>query len=203
MKAILSSFASLCLLFTVACGPTVDTYRPTQADLSNYQSFAFLPNANISMPDNSKMSSDEVSQMVVQTINNSMRQQGYQLDRENPDLLILASVKTSIETDVDYDPIYANYPYTNLTATTIYPAYDPYYYPQYTGYTDFVGYDTDINRYKEGSLVIDVVDRSTRQVVWKGISSKPIYSGSTSEAIADLVMEIFEEYPATDATASL
>ena len=210
MKTYLTSLLAVGLIGLTACGPTVNTYKTADADLGKYQSFAFLPNADIRMPADNSLKSDEVNQFVVSTLNDNMRQQGYTLDRDNPDLLVLLSVSSEERTDVTQDPIYANaplyatYPYTGTYAgyTTISPFYNNYYYNGYTTYNQIVGYDTDVTRYKEGTLVVDVVDRATKETLWKGVSSTSIYGGRNTEALRTMINEIFEDFPKTDKVAS-
>lgn len=175
------------------CGPRVATMKTTNKDLSNYDSFAYLPNSGIHMP--SKSFDDEsVNQAVIETINRNLTQAGYELDRQNPDLVVLVSTKTNTEVETTADPVYARYPYSP-GMTTVSPFYDPYYYSGYTGFNNFVGYDVDTYRYKEGTVIINLVDTQTKETVWKGVASESIYSQATIQEIQDLVNAIFEEYP--------
>ncbi len=181
-------------LFAVSCAPQVTTAQPTEADLSAYQSFAYLPNADIEMQ-NADMDQDQVNQRIIQTVNNQMEQQGYSLDRDNPDLLVLISVKKNQETEVETDPVYATYPYGTYGVNTVSPYYNNYYYNDFYNYGSVVGYDTDTYNYTEGTLIISLVDRESRNTVWKGMTSEAIYSGSTTDEIVQLVDDIFDEYP--------
>lgn len=188
---------NLIVLFLVGsilfgCGPRVTTMKTTNKDLSVYDSFAYLPNTDIEMP--SKSFNDDVNEAVIETINSNLRQAGYELDRQNPDLLVLVSTETDTEIGATTDPIYATYPYAT-GVTTISPYYEPYYYPGYMDYTSFVGYDVDTYSYQEGTVVINLVDRETRETVWKGVASESIYDQSTIQEIQELVNAIFEEYP--------
>ncbi len=67
-------------------------------------------------------------------------------------------------------------------------------------YGNVVGYDVDTYTYKEGTLVVDVVDRAKREVVWKGVSQTPV-TNSRSNAVQLMVDAISEEFP-TKAGAS-
>lgn len=177
----------------LGCGPRVATTKTTNKDLSNYDSFAYLPNSEIRMP--SKSFDDEsVNQAVIETINTNLRQAGYELDRQNPDLVVLVSTKTDVEVETTADPVYARYPYSP-GMTTVNPFYDPYYYSGYNSFTNFVGYDVDTYRYEEGTVIINLVDTQTKETVWKGVASESIYDQATIMEIQDLVNAIFEEYP--------
>ncbi len=212
MKTYLTSFLAVCLFALAACSPSVSTNKTANVDLGKYSTFAFLPNADIRMPAamEEKLSSDDVNGAIVSSLNESMRSKGYTLDRSNPDLLILLSTSTEKRTDVDKDPIYANttpyatYPYTGTYAgyNTISPYYNDYYYNGYLGYNNVIGYDTDVTRYKEGTLVVDIVDRKTKKMIWKGVSSTSIYDGTSTDAIQSMVNAILAEYPMQNEMAS-
>ncbi len=183
----------LLLFFLSSCSPRVTTSRPTQADLSRYSSFAYLPNADVQMA--RETDNEKVNAGVVSEINRKMKQQGYTLDRDNPDLLVLASVRTETEVRTDTDPVYAAYPYANSGVRTVSPYYGNYYYNGYYDYNNFVGYDTDYYKIKEGVLVISLIDRETGQTVWRGMTSDALNNQSTSAKAMDLVSNIFKEYP--------
>lgn len=187
---------SFLLLMGCGSGSNVETAKTTDGDLSNYDSFAFLPNSNPEGVDES-YDDDEVNTAVIETINMRMREAGYELDRDDPDLLVLVSTKTNVETGTQSRPVYAGYPYSS-GATTVRPYYNSYYFRGFNNYNRVVGYDTDTYQYKEGTLVINLVDRETRETVWKGVASDNIYNQGTTAATRALVNDIFEEYPLTD-----
>lgn len=191
----LLAVCTLISLIAFSCGPRVQTMKPNNVDLSNYQTFAYLPNSNVNLP-NKRYNDETVNTTIIDAINMNMKNVGYTLDRDNPDLLVLVSTKTNLERDTSTQPVYARYPYT-AGVTTVSPFYSPYYYRGYNNFagTAVVGYDTDTYTYQEGTLVINLVDRQTKQTVWKGVSSKNIYNETTNEAIIGLVDQIFSEFP--------
>ena len=180
----------------LSCGPRVSTSKTANVDLDRYDSFAYLPNSNVNA-EGLRMDSEEVSRAVIEAVNTNLRQEGYDLDRQNPDLLVLISTDTDTEVTTTTDPVYATYPYTT-GVTTVNPLYNNYYYGGYAGYTNIVGYDTDTYTYEEGTVVINLVDRETRNTVWKGVASETLGAQTTTQGIRDLVNDIFEEYPLSD-----
>ena len=186
---LLSFFMLLAVL--VSCGSRVRTTRPTDVDLNKYRTFAYLPNAN---PDvEGKAYNDaNINKAIIETINANMEQAGYTLDRNNPDLLVLVSTKTYMQTNVSTDPVYATYPYT-VGVNSVYPYYNFYYYTDFAGYNGIIGYDTDTYNYKEGILIINLVDKKTKRVVWKGIAAAPVYSETSMMAIQEMVNDNFKK----------
>ncbi len=54
----------------------------------------------------------------------------------------------------------------------------------------------DVNRYKEGTLIIDVIDAREKQLIWRGWGSGVIGDpGNVGEKIEKAVTKILEEYP--------
>lgn len=191
-------FYSLLLIAVVitSCGPAVTTTKSNNADLSSYSSFAYLPNADVNMPDRKK--NDQVNSLIIESVNANMMKAGYQLDRENPDLLVLISTKVDKEIETDTDPVYATYGYYDRVNLRVSPYYNDFYYNNYVNYPRVVGYDTDTYTYKDGTLIIQLVDRKKNKTVWKGVSGTSVYDGTTTNAMTNLVNEIFEEYPLID-----
>lgn len=190
---------STCLLFLalvfIACGGSnVQTVKTTDKDLSNYETFAYLPNSNVEVS-GMDYNNEDINAFIIESINNNMQQQGYKLDRDNPDLLVLVSTSTDEEMARTTDPVYARYPYT-AGVNRVQPFYSPYYYRGYNTFSSVVGYDTDTYQYTEGTLVINLVDRETKEVVWKGIASDNIYNQTNIQVIEEMVNEIFSNYPA-------
>lgn len=196
MKNVFSLFLllSFTLAFT-ACSPRVTTYKPGDTDLSKYTTFSFLPNADVDMPSFEDRDGEMVNERIVRMVNDEMRKQGYQLDRDNPELLVLIDVARDEETEVDRDVTYATYPYRTYGVNTVNPRYGNYYYNDYYNYNRVVNYDTDVYNYTDGTLRISLVDRATGNVVWRGITSEAIYDSNTTAEFVELVENVFEEYP--------
>lgn len=194
MKTLKTLVSLLLILVLASCGPRVQTVNPENKDLSNYETFAFLPNTNPEVPDNN-YNDEEVNSIIVEAVNDNMKRKGYEMERDNPDLLVLISASTDTEVTTTADPVYATYPY-NTTITRVSPFYRSYTYRGYATYTGIVGYDTNTREYKDGTVIIDLIDRDSKETVWKGIASDEIYSQTDTAAILDLVAEVFDEMPA-------
>ncbi len=180
----------------LACGPKVTTEKMGMTDLSNYQTFAYLPNSNFD--DFEKFENDNsVGMSVIESVNQNMKNQGYNIDRDNPDLLVLLTTMTNVEKEVTQEPVYATYPRYYNRRYAVSPYYQNYYYNNYYDYNQFVGYETDVNRYKEGMLILRLVDTDTKKLVWEGKASDLIFQQNESRAISEFVDDMFEEFPKT------
>jgi hypothetical protein len=75
------------------------------------------------------------------------------------------------------------------------PYYQNYYYNGYSNYNQLIGYDRDLNTYKEGTLRLSLVD-SRQKILFGRHGSNSIYkSQNESKAIAKFVDDMFAKYP--------
>ncbi len=182
------------LLVIMSCGPKVTTEKMSSKDLGSFETFAYLPNSNFD--EFNKFEDDNtVGLQVIDNINQNMKKQGYDIDRDNPDLLVLLSTMTDVEKTVTREPVYARYPRYYNSGYAVSPYYQNYYYYDYNTFNNVVGYETDVNKYKEGTLVLNLVDSATKNVIWKGTASDLIFKQNESKAISKFVDDMFEKFP--------
>jgi len=69
--------------------------------------------------------------------------------------------------------------------------WNPWWYGGYWGNT--------VSRSTEGQLYIDLIDAKTNELVWQGVGSARLYTGSNldkkEERIREIVREILAKYP--------
>ena len=177
----------------ISCGPRVQTEITTDRNLREYKTYAFLPNSNGGNESN-QYQDPVLNQAIVEAIHDNLQKEGYKLDQDNPDLLVLVSTKIKEIRRTNVRPRYSYYPY-RYRIYHIHPIYHPYYYYGYMGFGPFAGYDVDEYPYEEGTVIIYLVDRETERTVWKGIASKGIHTHNEPKAVADLIDAVFEEFP--------
>lgn len=161
-KLSFTGFALVLLL--AACGPTlkVTSDYDHQANFSNYKTFAFYN------PVGDKSSISELNRNRIQNaVIAQMQAKGYtEADTSSADLLV-NTITVAKEGK-------------NVTANTDYYGYGGFYRPY--GYwgggmgmaTSTTNYSVD--KYIDGSLIIDVVDRAKRNMVWHGVGNSEIDS---------------------------
>ena len=60
----------------------------------------------------------------------------------------------------------------------------------------WVGRHVEVHRYKEGTLILDLVDAGEKQLIWRGTAVGAVYNPRDMEArILEAVTELFEEFP--------
>lgn len=176
----LASVAAVALA-SCASGPDVRSNVNPGADFSQYRTFAFF--------DPLGTDRNQYSSMLSQTLKSAARRElearGYRYEPSQPDLLVNFGARLEEKTQVTQTP------------TMAYPGYYGYRGAFYGGWP---AYQTDVRQYKEGTLNVDLVDRTRRELVWEGIAVGRVSKKSPEDreaAINRVVTELFAKYPHT------
>ena len=164
-----------------ASGPDIRADYDKAADFGKYRTYGFVTQAGTDAGDFRSLS----TQMLQNAASRQMEQRGYQR-AENPDLAINFTGKLEEKVDVESTPA-------------------PYYGPGwgYHGwygapYGGWGGTEVTTRRYNVGTLVMDVVDRDKRQVVFQGGISGVVtkeMQKNREASINQAVEHIFSRYP--------
>jgi hypothetical protein len=164
-----------------ASGPDIRADYDRSADFGKYRTYGFVTQAGTDAGDFRSLS----TQMLQNAASREMEQRGYRR-AENPDLVINFKGKLEEKVDVESTPA-------------------PYYGPGwgYGGwygapYGGWGGTEVTTRRYNVGTLVIDVVDREKRQVVFQGAISGVVTKEMQQNREASInraVEGIFMQYP--------
>jgi hypothetical protein len=179
MKAALA--CGLLVLAGCASGPDIRADYDRAADFGKYRSYGFVANAGTDSGDFKSLS----TQMLQNAAAREMEARGY-VRADDPDLVI--NFKGQLEEKVDIEST---------------PA--PYYGPGwgYAGWGGaywggYGGTEVTTRRYNVGTLVMDVVDKDKRQVVYQGgvegVVTKEMLQNREA-AINAAVGHIFSKYP--------
>jgi hypothetical protein len=164
-----------------ASGPDIRADYDKSADFGKYRTYGFVAQAGTDSGDFRSLS----TQMLQNAAARQMEQRGY-ARAENPDLVINFKGKLEEKVDVESTPA-------------------PYYGPGwgYGGwygapYGGWGGTEVTTRRYNVGTLVVDVVDREKRQVVFQGAISGVVTKEMQQNREASInraVEGIFMQYP--------
>jgi hypothetical protein len=142
---------------------------------------------------------DLVAQRVKSAVNDALRARGLQLtEPEQASYLIAYHVAQQEKIDIDtFHSWYGYYP--------CWSCYGGYYHPRFGYYDPWWGPGPDVwvREYTEGTLVIDLVDAESRQLVWRGQSARRLPRLRTPEErtafIRETVNAILADFPHTAA----
>ncbi|HKJ06439.1 MAG TPA: DUF4136 domain-containing protein [Flavobacteriaceae bacterium] len=171
MKAL--KLLPLVLLFLVAsCSSVrVTSDYDTNTNFTEYKTFAFYKKGI----DKAEIS-DLDKRRILKAVEAEMLAKGF-TKSENPDLLVNIFTKSRQKVDVYNDHYYYGW--------------RPWYYGPNFG--------THISKYTEGTLFVDLIDASKKEMVWQGIGSGALTRTSNvakkEERIKEFVNEIMQAYP--------
>lgn len=183
MKSVFKQIPTAILVLSlISCGPTLKVssdYDRAQT-FSNFKTFA-LYQSDSSMTALSQLNKERI----LAAVKAEMTKKGFTENTSSPDLWVnaVAIVKDKIA----------------LSSTTDYYGYGGVYRPYAWGGTLGVTANTTYNAdtYKDGSLIIDIVDASTKKVVWVGTGSSEIDKPlkNPDEEIPAAVTKIMASFP--------
>jgi len=180
MKTNLVDFIKINLLIIPlmlsGCGPTsqVFTDYDRSANLDEYQTFGWLPASSSIEARNNPLYYNELNDKRIKTaVVNQLESRNYQFS-EKPELLIHYHIIIDDKTVVRTDPY-------------------GYYYGPYWMRTN-----VNVYEYREGTLIIDLMDADTNSLVWRGWITAFLKNSNPEkmdESITKSVRMIFSEYP--------
>lgn len=162
---------SLFVLIVFGLSACVTTYRISsdyerEVDLSNYKTYELLKHE----AEFAYGVNPKNIQLIEQAIQREMLANGFKMD-ENPDLLVAYFVREKLIQEANYS---------------------------YQGYYKKWGIPlwADVNEYKEGMLIIDLIDRGTKQVVWHGVAKEKVPDNikDAEGKINELVQAMIEQF---------
>ena len=160
------------------CAPTVKVSidYDRAADFSSYKTFAIID--AVGKGEVSELNGDRI----MKAIKENMKKKGFTEAGAEADLLVntvtVVKNKTQVTATTDY------YGYGGI--------YRPYGYWGTSGHTTFNTYN-----YKDGSLIIDIVNNKTQKLLWQGIGNAEIdkMPGDPDQFIASTVKKIMDGFP--------
>ena len=176
------ALAALALLAGCATGPRITTEADPDADFSRYRTFAFYSPLAIEPEGYSSAASDRMKAAV----RAQMEARGYIYTTDRPDLWVNINAYTQRQTDV-----------------TVMPTVDYAYYYSYRarGYyvVPYWRDRTDVYRYTEGTINVDIIDAARNRLVWEGIAVGRVGrmkdAAVRDQRIDSAIADIFAEYP--------
>ena len=147
-----------------------------------YKSFAWLPD------NKSKASkvydSDIATDRIVEATSSALQNKGFKLDNKNPDILIKYTAGVTTKTKEYSEPVYYNAPSRLVPRLGFARGRAFYYYSYVNPYPVYVGREMRTMKIKEGSVMIDLIDRRSGKVIWRGWAEGEI--NNPEKAINDL-----------------
>lgn len=180
-------------LFVAACSSyQYYAIEGNHAEFNKYHSFAWLPPADTLKRDGyTDIADDKIKTETTM----QLEKRGLVLKPDNPDLLVRYSILTDNKTKTYAQPVYT---YVNgfYPGVLRYRDGRRFYYSYRRPFVVYMGTGIEEVPYKEGTLIIDLIDRRSEHVVWRGYGVGEVVNPEKSIAdIPEVVNGIISRLP--------
>jgi hypothetical protein len=172
------------LLLLAGCSPQIQVYTDYDPDydLWTYKTFDWGPNIHIEEGKNPLHYNELNDKRIKSAVKDQLTARGFVLTSEKPDLILHYHIIVEDQSVVTPEP-YGYY-------------YSPYWMQMHT----------DVFTYREGTLIIDLMDTKTNNLVWRGWAKSAVDDVNTSKKIDQLtkkaVAKIFHKFPKTSVVST-
>jgi len=164
---------------------TVNHVYDTQADFTAYKTYAWIeqPTMGVGSAETAQRMNTLLDKLVKSDVEAQLATKGMTLAAENPDALLI--YHTGIDQKIEVQEYGYTYPHYG---------YGGWYYGGAYG-----GTTMDVYEYKEGTLIVDVIDAKTDQLVWRGTATRALEETAAIEKrkanLNEVITKLFVNYP--------
>ncbi|WP_138434519.1 DUF4136 domain-containing protein [Winogradskyella algicola] len=197
MKTTLRFFSILALLIFMGCASNVKSKKYTDDDFNSFKTFAYLPNTSFKIDEFNVDMDKSIEESLITTMNEKMVEKGFSVDIKNPDLLVLLSTSNAIRSNLRgrSNNYYEQAPIDGGSTSVNSPNYASVTDTDYKRY--FRNSENALNNqpYKEGTLIVQVFNKTTKQLVWSGMAENFKAHISDPTLMTRMINEIFKKFP--------
>ncbi|MCI1189976.1 DUF4136 domain-containing protein [Hymenobacter sp. DH14] len=187
------AWVALLLLWLSACSPAVTVEQQAGTNFANYRTYAWADTEVKTQGDQNPLLRSSIAQTnIQQAIEGELSKRGLRRVDDNPDFYLTTHlyVEQAERTVSDPPPAGFAYPYAVRYRGALLPVnYGYWYSPAY--------YRTShVERYREGTLVLDFIDARTNNLVWRGSMADPVDDPARlGPQFAEAAKDILEKFP--------
>jgi hypothetical protein len=178
---ITTTLIAACLLAAaIGCGTSIQTNYDydVNANFERYGTYDWIPQpeTKAGSAQQARQSSDLLDKRIKNHVNAALKEKGMALDTNAPDMLVVYHVGVQDKVQVtDWGYRYSDY------------------------YWGWGGREIDVYNYEQGTLILDFIDATTENLVWRGAGSVAL-DGNTNpekqdELVRKVVGKIMSKYP--------
>jgi len=156
---------------------TRTNYDPSAVQqLDSYRSYAWLPMKSHSNP---SIYNPIIQERVHRAVDQELQAKGFRRVEpgQTPDFKVGWHGAVQQKVDVDTIDNYYGYLWD--------PWYDPFFGP--VGYGGSGGFETQVREYREGTLILDVVDAGSNKLVWRGTAETELAENTNARKSQKLI----------------
>ncbi|MFI5450995.1 DUF4136 domain-containing protein [Pedobacter sp. UC225_61] len=161
---------------------------------TRYKTYAWIPESQSKA--SSTYNNDIATDKIVDAASAELNKIGLTLKNTNPDLLIKYTAVVNKEIKTYDEPVYYNPPARLSPRLGYYRGRAIYYYTYTDPFPVYVGSRARKMQVKEGSIMIDIIERRTSKLIWRGWAEGEV--NDPQKAINDIpnvIANIFKKLP--------
>jgi len=179
----MKSVQLICMMALMALAMGCSSYTinhdwDRDAPFPGYKTYAWLeiPKSKPGTVQGARARNDLLEGRIKRAVNSEMSKKGFTLVQDDPDLLV--AYHTGVQSKI------------NVTDWGYRYSYD---------YWGWGGRQIDVYQYEEGTLIVDLIENSTKELVWRGSATRTVdanWSPDKEEHVINTAVgKIFKKYP--------
>jgi len=150
-------------IVVVSCGRTAYVQKDADVDFSKIKTYSWVTTqANKEVVSTSTRNDDLTNRKIRQAINKNLSEKGWREVKKNPDVYLVYDVMIEEADKTVTTPVYSQ-SFTRWFFNPRNRRWVPVFYP-----SQFMGYDEDVKKTKEGTLTLTLMDADTDKTIWQG-----------------------------------
>jgi len=195
MKALLILSAFVVTTLSACSSYNYSSVSIKKVNSSVFKTYAWLPEARPST--SSYYDNDIASDKIVDAASAELNKRGFVMSNQDPDLLIKYMAGVDNKTVTYNDPVYYSAPWSLSPRFGYYRGRSAFYYSYANPYPIYVDNSVTKLQIKEGSIIIDIIERKTSKLIWRGWAQGDLSSEEKAiEDIPNVVDQIFKKLSA-------
>lgn len=178
------SLVAIGLLFLMSCSATTHIEKDRSTDFTRFKTFSWMDQEQAKNRIN-----DLAEQNIKMALREELEKEGWLEVKSNSDVLIGYDMLVEKTVKEKNNPVYSQ-PYSRLYFNPYTRRYGTLYYP-----SQFVGYDREAYKTKEGTITVSIIDVKTDKMVWQGWTTNEVGNTNlTRKEIQNGVRSIFRKF---------
>lgn len=161
---------------------------------TNYKTYAWIPEGESKA--SNIYNNDVATDRIVDAAGLELNKRGLTLDNQQPDILVRYTANVNKSTTTYEEPVYYNQPPMLSPRVGYYRGRARYYYVYRNPLPIYVGNRERRMSIREGSIMIDLIDRKSSKVIWRGWAEGEVSNPEKAlNELPQVVANIFKKLP--------
>lgn len=166
-------------------GLTIQSDFDPTADFSKYRTWDWMPGTEAVVSKDPVRDNAILRGRIQTAVANVLIDRGYKLDMDDPDFYVAYHVAFEDKMDLEVVNNYYGYPYAGSYAATWGPT--------------IYGQQVQQRSWEQGTLLLDILDGKSRQLVWRGSAQAEVYPeqdpNQRQKNINNVAKKVLDQFP--------